>query len=162
MTPRGRSSVGRASASQAEGREFEPRRPLRESPGDRGFLYAALGLPTRSCSRRPGLYRAAFRLARRPQESDQFADRVMPVIGVAKRKLAMHLVLIPTTVAAPTIPCQVPSRFEVVHDLSNCPLRDTHACGNVPKPRTRVSCDALKNMSVVCDEPPRIVSTSGT
>jgi hypothetical protein len=32
-TPRGRSSVGRASASQAEGRGFEPHRPLKDSCG---------------------------------------------------------------------------------------------------------------------------------
>ena len=31
-SPRGRSSVGRASASQAEGRGFEPHRPLRRDP----------------------------------------------------------------------------------------------------------------------------------
>src|SRR5207302_5500043 len=34
----GRSSVGRASASQAEGREFEPRRPLRGKARKRGLL----------------------------------------------------------------------------------------------------------------------------
>jgi hypothetical protein len=33
MAPRGRSSVGRASASQAEGRGFDPRRPLRFQSG---------------------------------------------------------------------------------------------------------------------------------
>jgi hypothetical protein len=38
---RGRSSVGRASASQAEGREFEPRRPLRASAAYVAFLVVA-------------------------------------------------------------------------------------------------------------------------
>src|SRR3954447_2155701 len=38
LAPRGRSSVGRASASQAEGRGFDPRRPLcAEDPAQPGF-----------------------------------------------------------------------------------------------------------------------------
>src|SRR2546430_12132663 len=37
---RGRSSVGRASASQAEGRGFDPRRPLQGKPRKRGFPVA--------------------------------------------------------------------------------------------------------------------------
>ena len=41
MAPRGRSSVGRASASQAEGRGFDPRRPLREKPRNTGLFFAA-------------------------------------------------------------------------------------------------------------------------
>ena len=39
LRSRGRSSVGRASASQAEGREFESHRPLLESPGNGAFLH---------------------------------------------------------------------------------------------------------------------------
>src|SRR5206468_9527190 len=45
---RGRSSVGRASASQAEGRGFEPRRPLlRKSSRRRGAFVRAAGSPCR-------------------------------------------------------------------------------------------------------------------
>ena len=38
--PSGRSSVGRASASQAEGREFKPRRPLQNSPPPRSGAFS--------------------------------------------------------------------------------------------------------------------------
>src|SRR5947207_12434980 len=42
-SPRGRSSVGRASASQAEGHGFEPRRPLhRKALETAPFLFSAL------------------------------------------------------------------------------------------------------------------------
>jgi hypothetical protein len=64
VTHCGRSSVGRASASQAEGREFEPRRPLSlHQAKSRHFM--------RSLVRRPDVkerHRASYRVSSEPRE----------------------------------------------------------------------------------------------
>jgi hypothetical protein len=95
------------------------------------------------------------RLTRRREEADQFADRVVLVLGVAERELIVDRV----AVAAPDARLrQVAVVLQVSDDLRGGSLGDPDGAGDVPQARVRVGGDAGEDMGVVGDEsPPPIV-----
>lgn len=74
-------------------------------------------------------------LLRRSEKLDQIADRVVAVLGVAKRKLVVDLVTVPASV---TRLRHVPRFLELADDLGDRSLGDTDRRGHVSQPCRRI------------------------
>lgn len=120
---------------------------------------------TASCSCQEALERAT-RLAvtcihtrRGLEEADQFADGVVAVVGMAKRKLAVNLVLVAATGARLR---EVAGLLRVIDDLRHRPLGDPDRGGDVPEARGGIRGYAGEHVSVVRHEPPRMIAVYRT
>jgi hypothetical protein len=80
------------------------------------------------------------------------------MLGVAKRQIFVDLVSVPAPYARPG---QVAGLLEVVDDLRRRSFRDSNGLRDIPQPRRRIFGDALEDVRVVCDEPPRMILLSG-
>jgi hypothetical protein len=115
---------------------------------------------TPSCSCQEAVERTrlavtCIRTRRGLEEADQFADGVVAVVGMAKRKLAMDLVLVAATGARLR---EVAGLLQVIDDLRHRPLGDPDRGGDVPETRGGIRGYAGEHVSVVRHEPPRTIA----
>jgi hypothetical protein len=84
---------------------------------------------------------------------------VVAVLRMAERELAVHLVL----VAPPHARLgQIAGLLQIADDLPHGALGDADGVRDVAQPSARVSGDAREHMGVVRDEPPRVITDSGS
>jgi hypothetical protein len=88
------------------------------------------------------------------EEPDQLADRVVAVLGMAKRELAVELVLVAASV---TRPRDVAGRLEVGDDVRRASLSDSDCVGDISQSQRWVGCYARKHVGVVRHEAPQVV-----
>ena len=88
------------------------------------------------------------------EKADQVANPVVPMLGVAKRKLVVDLVDVAASVAALR---QVPGLLEVADDLRRCSFGDVNGEGDVSEPHVRIAGDARQHVPVIGDEAPGVL-----
>jgi hypothetical protein len=87
------------------------------------------------------------------EETDQVADRVMAVRGVAEREPIVHFVDVPTPVAGLR---QVAGLLELADDVRDRSLSDADGLSDVPQPNVWVGRDALEHVCVIRHEAERM------
>ena len=97
-------------------------------------------------------------LRRRAEKPDEIADRVVAVLGVAKRKLVVDLVAIPASVARPR---QVTRFLQLADDLRDRSLGDSDRRGHVSQPSGRIRGDDREHVSMVRDEAEGMIAITG-
>lgn len=88
------------------------------------------------------------------EEPDQLTDRVVAVLGMAKRELTVELVPVAASV---TRLREVAGFLEVGDDVRRASLGDSDCGGNVSESHRWVGRDAREHVGVVRDEVPRMV-----
>ena len=99
---------------------------------------------------RSGLGAGGSRRRLRVEKADQVANRAVPVIGVAKRKLVVDLIAIASSVAGLR---QVTGLLEVVDDLRCRSFGDSDGDGDVSEPQARVGGYACDHVGVIRQKP---------
>lgn len=84
---------------------------------------------------------------------------MVAVLWVAKRKIAVHLVVVSASAAGPR---QVPGFLKIFDDLSHCSFGDSDRRGDIPEAGSSVAGNAFEHVRVVRDEPPEMVLISRT
>src|SRR3954470_10748423 len=98
-------------------------------------------------------------VGRRLEKADQLADRVMAMLEVAQRKLAVDLVAV---VAADPRLRQVAGLLEVADDRRDRALGEADGGRDVPETCRGVARDAFEHVGVVRHEPPWMVQIGRT
>jgi hypothetical protein len=93
-------------------------------------------------------------VGRQPEESQEFADLVALLSGVAHGCVDVDVVAVS---AAHSFTLDVAGLDQVGNDALGRSLGDSHPVGDVTESRVRVALDAKKNLSVVREEPPRLL-----
>jgi hypothetical protein len=88
------------------------------------------------------------------EEPDQLTDRVVAVLGMAKRELAVELVLVAASV---TRLREVAGLLEIGDDVRHASLGDSDLGGYVSESHRWVGGDAREHVGVVRDEAPHMV-----
>jgi len=88
------------------------------------------------------------------EKPNQLTNRVMAMVGMAKRELVVKLVPVPASF--PRLR-EVAGFLEVGDDVRRAPLGDSDDGGNVFEPQGRVRGDTREHVRVVGDEAPHMV-----
>jgi hypothetical protein len=92
------------------------------------------------------------------EKTDQLADGVVAVLGMAKRELVVDFVLIAASLTGLR---QVAGALEILDQLSGRSFRDAYGLRNVSEACTGIGRDAYEHVRVVGDKGPTTVSITG-